>query len=148
MFSNTMAVYIPVNIPTEYAVCGAITSFPKLPRVLGPSEVLLRTINVRALQTLTLTFHVLIMLLTLLSFCLLLLGQVLAQQCRLVAPQNLGATPAPQTSKISTASIPTQTVNIAASSSASTSPSGSSASSLPTLAAFNYGTDPIRGVNL
>ncbi|KAI0766749.1 glycoside hydrolase superfamily [Irpex lacteus] len=82
------------------------------------------------------------MLLTLLSFCLLLLGQGAAQQCRLVAPQNFGAAPAPVSSQ-----TPTQTVNVASFSSSSTQ-SSSATSSTPTLAPFNYGTDPVRGVNL
>lgn len=97
---------------------------------------------------LTTSYHAITMLLILLSFCLLLLGHTSAQQCKLVAPSNAiarvsGSASTPTASH----SAPTSSgVQVAGSSPSTTSASSASAS--PTLAPFDYGQEPIRGVNL
>ena len=87
------------------------------------------------------------MLLTLLSLCLLLLGeQAAAQQCGLAKPQDaaehLGAPPAAVSPR------PNQTTNDAPSTTVPPSQGDSSAGGYPAPTPFSYGTKPIRGVNL
>lgn len=88
------------------------------------------------------------MLLILLSLCLLLLGCVEAQQCKLVPVAKVLTGGNSTTFTAVATQMTTSGFAASASQTVSSTTSSSSPTPVPSLAPFDYGSVPVRGVNL